>query len=113
MHRTAGDTERRYHLRYYKTGTCIYETDAKGHCTKNGPHCAFAHGANDMRPPVYDSTELQTSFDFLEKVSSSPSTLEKEKVLAEDPRWNGRFMITLCYVFIIYFIIILQDTYAI
>ena len=26
----------------------------RGFCVKNGPHCAFAHGANDLRPPVYD-----------------------------------------------------------
>lgn len=54
LHRTAGDTERRYHLRYYKTGSCIHETDAKGHCSKNGSHCAFAHGSHDLRSPVYD-----------------------------------------------------------
>uniref|UniRef100_A0A2C9JG51 C3H1-type domain-containing protein n=1 Tax=Biomphalaria glabrata TaxID=6526 RepID=A0A2C9JG51_BIOGL len=88
LHRTAGDTERRYHLRYYKTGTCVYETDSKGNCTKNGPHCAFAHGAHDMRPPVYDSTEVQPSMDILDKTSTSPGSLEKDKVLAEDPRWN-------------------------
>ncbi|XP_071106158.1 putative E3 ubiquitin-protein ligase UNKL isoform X3 [Haliotis cracherodii] len=87
LHRTAGDTERRYHLRYYKTGTCVYETDPRGHCTKNGPHCAFAHGTMDVRPPVYDIHELQ-SMDVLDKVSTSPSSLEKEKILAEDPKWN-------------------------
>ncbi|XP_052629036.1 putative E3 ubiquitin-protein ligase UNKL isoform X10 [Harpia harpyja] len=54
LHRTTGDTERKYHLRYYKTGTCIHETDARGHCVKNGIHCAFAHGQHDLRPPVYD-----------------------------------------------------------
>ena len=27
LHRTAGDTERRYHLRYYKTGMCVHDTD--------------------------------------------------------------------------------------
>ncbi|XP_029858070.1 putative E3 ubiquitin-protein ligase UNKL isoform X11 [Aquila chrysaetos chrysaetos] len=54
LHRTTGDTERKYHLRYYKTGTCIHETDARGHCVKNGVHCAFAHGPHDLRPPVYD-----------------------------------------------------------
>ncbi|XP_045849893.1 putative E3 ubiquitin-protein ligase UNKL isoform X2 [Meles meles] len=59
LHRTSGDTERRYHLRYYKTGTCIHETDARGHCAKNGPHCAFAHGPLDLRPPVCDIRELQ------------------------------------------------------
>uniref|UniRef100_A0A8C4KX40 Unk like zinc finger n=1 Tax=Equus asinus asinus TaxID=83772 RepID=A0A8C4KX40_EQUAS len=59
LHRTTGDTERKYHLRYYKTGTCIHETDARGHCVKNGPHCAFAHGPLDLRPPVCDIRELQ------------------------------------------------------
>ncbi|XP_041363267.1 RING finger protein unkempt homolog [Gigantopelta aegis] len=90
LHRTAGDTERRYHLRYYKTGTCVYETDSRGHCAKNGPHCAFAHGTLDVRPPVYDIHELQ-SMDMLDKISiasSSPSSLEKDKILAEDPKWN-------------------------
>ncbi|XP_059146045.1 RING finger protein unkempt homolog isoform X4 [Physella acuta] len=41
-----------------------------------------------MRPPVYDSTEMQPSMDIIDKSSTSPSTLEKDKVLAEDPRWN-------------------------
>ncbi|XP_073755840.1 putative E3 ubiquitin-protein ligase UNKL isoform X2 [Callorhinus ursinus] len=59
LHRTTGDTERKYHLRYYKTGTCIHETDARGHCVKNGLHCAFAHGPLDLRPPVCDIRELQ------------------------------------------------------
>ncbi|GBN74346.1 RING finger protein unkempt [Araneus ventricosus] len=30
LHRTAGDTERRYHLRYYKTGVCVRDTDSRG-----------------------------------------------------------------------------------
>ncbi|XP_002732448.1 RING finger protein unkempt-like [Saccoglossus kowalevskii] len=58
LHRPAGDVERRYHLRYYKTGICVHETDSRGHCVKNGPHCAFAHGPHDLRPPVYDVREL-------------------------------------------------------
>ncbi|KAL3876957.1 hypothetical protein ACJMK2_034733 [Sinanodonta woodiana] len=92
LHRTAGDTERRYHLRYYKTGTCVYETDTKGHCVKNGPHCAFAHGALDLRPPVYDIRELQ-AVETSDKSSSSPGTpngssIERERMLTEDPRWN-------------------------
>ncbi|XP_064608189.1 RING finger protein unkempt homolog isoform X2 [Liolophura sinensis] len=89
LHRTAGDTERRYHLRYYKTGTCVHETDSKGHCVKNGPHCAFAHGADDLRPPVYDVRELQ-AMETTEKTSNlaTPSSLEKERILNEDPRWN-------------------------
>ena len=59
LHRTAGDTERRYHLRYFKTCMCVYETDNRGFCTKNGAHCAFAHGEVDKRPPVFDIKEQQ------------------------------------------------------
>ncbi|ELW68307.1 RING finger protein unkempt like protein [Tupaia chinensis] len=62
LHRTTGDTERRYHLRYYKTGICIHETDAKGNCTKNGLHCAFAHGPHDLRSPVYDIRWAETAY---------------------------------------------------
>ncbi|KAL2101845.1 hypothetical protein ACEWY4_003606 [Coilia grayii] len=99
LHRTAGDTERRYHLRYYKTGSCIHETDAKGHCSKNGPHCAFAHGSHDLRSPVYDIREMQV----LEAQAGSggveggvceaqsglaASTALIERILSEEPRWQ-------------------------
>lgn len=99
LHRTAGDTERRYHLRYYKTGSCIHETDAKGHCSKNGSHCAFAHGSHDLRSPVYDIRELQV----MESQGGSgtaeggggdgqsgqaASTALIEKILGEEPRWQ-------------------------
>ncbi|XP_037547123.1 RING finger protein unkempt homolog [Nematolebias whitei] len=99
LHRTAGDTERRYHLRYYKTGSCIHETDAKGHCTKNGSHCAFAHGSHDLRSPVYDIREMQV----MESQGGSgaaegsggdgqsgqaASTALIEKILSEEPRWQ-------------------------
>ncbi|XP_043416988.1 putative E3 ubiquitin-protein ligase UNKL isoform X3 [Prionailurus bengalensis] len=100
LHRTTGDTERKYHLRYYKTGTCIHETDARGHCVKNGLHCAFAHGPLDLRPPVCDIRELQAQ----ESLQSGqlcagdgvpdlqPGALASqamiEKILGEDPRWQ-------------------------
>ena len=107
LHRTAGDTERRYHLRYYKTGTCVYETDTRGHCVKNGAHCAFAHGANDIRPPVYDKNEVpgleilenssSTTQDSSAQSTSSTSSssagsvnMDKEKQPADDPKWNGQ-----------------------
>eukprot|EP00079_Xenopus_tropicalis_P039484 XP_017953255.1 PREDICTED: RING finger protein unkempt homolog isoform X2 [Xenopus tropicalis] len=99
LHRTTGDTERRYHLRYYKTGICIHETDSKGHCTKNGQHCAFAHGPHDLRSPVYDIRELQA----MEALQNGQPTLDGgmegqtamaashamiEKILGEEPRWQ-------------------------
>ncbi|CAL8282642.1 unnamed protein product [Merluccius merluccius] len=102
LHRTAGDTERRYHLRYYKTGSCIHETDSKGHCSKNGSHCAFAHGSHDLRSPVYDIREVQV----IEsqggpgvpeggaggggdgQSGQAASTALIEKILSEEPRWQ-------------------------
>ncbi|XP_075420635.1 putative E3 ubiquitin-protein ligase UNKL isoform X2 [Tenrec ecaudatus] len=100
LHRTTGDTERKYHLRYYKTGTCIHETDARGHCAKNGLHCAFAHGPLDLRPPVCDVRELQAQ-EALQNGQPSggdglpelqPGVLASqamiEKILSEDPRWQ-------------------------
>ncbi|KAM8779576.1 putative E3 ubiquitin-protein ligase UNKL isoform 4-T4 [Rhynchonycteris naso] len=100
LHRTTGDTERKYHLRYYKTGTCIHETDARGHCVKNGLHCAFAHGPLDLRPPVCDVRELQAQEalqngqlsggdgipDLQPGVLASQAMIEK--ILGEDPRWQ-------------------------
>ncbi|XP_048188696.1 putative E3 ubiquitin-protein ligase UNKL isoform X2 [Perognathus longimembris pacificus] len=100
LHRTTGDTERKYHLRYYKTGTCIHETDARGHCVKNGLHCAFAHGPLDLRPPVCDIRELQAQEalqngqlgggdgvpDLQPGVLASQAMIEK--TLGEDPRWQ-------------------------
>ncbi|XP_049555601.1 putative E3 ubiquitin-protein ligase UNKL isoform X7 [Orcinus orca] len=100
LHRTTGDTERKYHLRYYKTGTCIHETDARGHCVKNGLHCAFAHGPLDLRPPVCDIRELQAQEalqngqlsagdgvpDLQPAVLASQALMEK--ILGEDPRWQ-------------------------
>uniref|UniRef100_A0A8C5UTV8 Unk like zinc finger n=2 Tax=Microcebus murinus TaxID=30608 RepID=A0A8C5UTV8_MICMU len=100
LHRTAGDTERKYHLRYYKTGTCIHETDARGHCVKNGLHCAFAHGPLDLRPPVCDVRELQAQDAFQNGQPGGgdgapdlqPGVLASqamiEKILGEDPRWQ-------------------------
>ncbi|KAM6951473.1 RING finger protein unkempt homolog [Aplochiton taeniatus] len=99
LHRTAGDTERRYHLRYYKTGSCIHETDAKGHCSKNGSHCAFAHGSHDLRCPVYDIREVQVmesqgGSGSMEgaggdgQSGQAASTALIEKILSEEPRWQ-------------------------
>lgn len=94
-HRNAGDTERRYHPRYFKTGNCIYETTESGSCVKNGLHCAFAHGPDDIRLPVYDIREVQdVSSRF---VVNLPASLEKERVLSEDPKWNEMFHVLAFY----------------
>jgi len=99
LHRTAGDTERRYHLRYFKTAPCVHETDSRGHCVKNGVHCAFSHGVNDLRPPVFDAKEIDafTGHRGGEEGSTSssssngllPNNLDnRDRGLAEDPKWQ-------------------------
>ncbi|OWR53555.1 putative E3 ubiquitin-protein ligase UNKL [Danaus plexippus] len=91
LHRTAGDTERRYHLRYYKTCMCVHDTDTRGLCTKNGAHCAFAHGAPDLRPPVLDMRELQAleNPDGLDGDAAAPNALDRERnLMNEDPKWQ-------------------------
>ncbi|XP_073945005.1 RING finger protein unk [Choristoneura fumiferana] len=91
LHRTAGDTERRYHLRYYKTCMCVHDTDTRGLCTKNGAHCAFAHGAPDLRPPVLDVRELQAmeNPDAADGDAAAPNALDRERnLMNEDPKWQ-------------------------
>ncbi|XP_072395937.1 RING finger protein unkempt [Diabrotica undecimpunctata] len=92
LHRTAGDTERRYHLRYYKTCMCVHDTDSRGYCVKNGLHCAFAHGSHDHRPPVYDIKEIQALEAADAEGSGSangPNALDKERnLMNEDPKWQ-------------------------
>ncbi|XP_031353673.1 RING finger protein unkempt isoform X1 [Photinus pyralis] len=91
LHRTAGDTERRYHLRYYKTCMCVHDTDSRGYCVKNGLHCAFAHGINDHRPPVYDIKEIQAleAAETEGNNANGPNALDKERnLMNEDPKWQ-------------------------
>ncbi|XP_017143158.1 RING finger protein unkempt isoform X3 [Drosophila miranda] len=91
LHRTAGDTERRYHLRYYKTCMCVHDTDSRGYCVKNGLHCAFAHGMQDQRPPVYDIKELETlqNAEITLDSSNALNALDKERnLMNEDPKWQ-------------------------
>ena len=71
---------------------CVHDTDARGFCVKNGPHCAFAHGNHDLRPPVYDIKELQA----MENpdldgngANNGPNILDKERnLMNEDPKWQ-------------------------
>lgn len=98
LHRTSGDTERRYHLRYYKTGICVYDTDSRGYCVKNGQHCAFAHGIQDLRTPVYDVRELQALDSGQTLEGCEISTLDKERnAVNEDPRWNESLFVLINY----------------
>ncbi|EFO96162.1 hypothetical protein CRE_14465 [Caenorhabditis remanei] len=54
LHRVTGDTERKYHPRYFKTAQCVHPTNYKGYCVKNGPSCAYAHGPHDTRHPTFE-----------------------------------------------------------
>lgn len=74
---------------------CVHDTDARGLCTKNGAHCAFAHGAPDLRPPVLDMRELQ-ALDTPEGGADgdvpAPNALDRERnLMTEDPKWQGRY----------------------
>ncbi|XP_033610946.1 RING finger protein unkempt homolog isoform X2 [Cryptotermes secundus] len=100
LHRTAGDTERRYHLRYYKTCMCVHDTDTRGFCVKNGPHCAFAHGNHDLRPPVYDIKEIQAleNPDSEANAVNGPNVLDKERnLMNEDPKWQDTSYVLASY----------------
>ncbi|CAF4598950.1 unnamed protein product [Rotaria socialis] len=92
LHRNANDTEKRYHLRYYKTGLCTHESDAKGHCLKSGPHCSYAHGATDLRQPILDSREMQNNDLALERLARLCISLENERALNDDPKWSGKII---------------------
>ena len=97
LHRIAGDAERRYHLRYYKTCVCVHETDTRGQCSKNGQHCAFAHGNDDLRQPIFEAGEEDVSLSDIVNNSCRQSSsidqlsmsLEKDIICNEDPAWNG------------------------
>lgn len=67
---------------------CVHDTDARGLCTKNGAHCAFAHGAPDLRPPVLDARELLAPHQ--EQDDAAPNALDRERnLVSEDPKWQG------------------------
>ena len=72
----------------------MYETDSRGLCSKNGAHCAFAHGIDDLRQPVYDSHDIQMMAEGDSEDSPHNllmSSLEKDILYNEDPVWNGIF----------------------
>lgn len=72
---------------------CVHDTDSRGYCVKNGLHCAFAHGINDHRPPVYDIKEIQAleAAEAEGNNANGPNALDKERnLMNEDPKWQGR-----------------------
>lgn len=77
---------------------CVYETDTRGYCVKNGAHCAFAHGEHDKRPPVFDIKELQQQIqENTDEGISGPNQLDKERnMMIDDPKWQGKANIKIC-----------------
>uniref|UniRef100_A0A1I7UGL8 C3H1-type domain-containing protein n=1 Tax=Caenorhabditis tropicalis TaxID=1561998 RepID=A0A1I7UGL8_9PELO len=81
-----GTSNENIHLRYYKTAHCTYPNDARGQCSKNGVHCAFAHTPKDKRTatiaraPFSDKSDSFLAFDGREKEIVSFST--------DDPKWS-------------------------
>lgn len=91
----------------------MYDTDSRGYCVKNGPHCAFAHGIHDLRNPVYDLRELQAMESNEEGANglTGPNNLDKERnALNEDPKWQGIniivFVCKACKQFHIFFVML-------
>lgn len=79
---------------YLHTLTVYPSYNSTGICTKNGAHCAFAHGSGDLRTPTYDLRELQ-AIERGESPVDGPAiemstSMEKERILNDDPKWNGR-----------------------
>lgn len=100
LHRTSGDTERRYHLKYYKTSLCVHSSDSRGFCIKNGPHCAFGHGNNDLRLPVKeikDKSYGDNDTDHQNGNSSSQSEKEQRSNVPDDPKWRDTQFVILHY----------------
>lgn len=70
---------------------CVHDTDSRGYCVKNGHHCAFAHGAQDQRPPVYDIKELEAlqNSELTLDGANAQNALDKERnLMNEDPKWQ-------------------------
>jgi hypothetical protein len=86
----AGDVERKYHLRYYKTALCVHATDTRGQCSKNGAHCAFAHNSIDLRTPIFDIREIQAGVDHAGLPTSAlVEQKERTSFVIEDTVWQG------------------------
>lgn len=96
LHRVAGDVERKYHLRYYKTALCVHPTDAKGLCLKNGIHCAFAHSPEDLRAPIFDIREIQQSSDT-KGGSEILDQKDRTSFVVEDQIWQDQEHVLACY----------------
>uniref|UniRef100_A0A158R621 RING finger protein unkempt n=1 Tax=Syphacia muris TaxID=451379 RepID=A0A158R621_9BILA len=91
LHRVAGDVERRYHPRYYKTALCVHPTDPRGLCSKNGAHCAFAHSDKDLRQPLHDAMEPYDG-SLLDAENR-----DKTSFVVEDPLWHDQVHVLSCY----------------
>ena len=94
LHHNNGDTERHYHLRYYKTEKCVHPTTASGVCSKNGQNCVFAHGDDDLRDPVYDLTLPPEDYgtNLGTAVGTEKTAIENEQMYHLDPQWTGKFL---------------------
>ncbi|KAI0981316.1 hypothetical protein GJ496_003437 [Pomphorhynchus laevis] len=90
VHRNAGDTERRYHPRYYKVAYCLFQTNSIGQCIRNGPHCFMAHFREELNPFL---EKFQEKFKDNPKLIISQrklvqNTLENDQLFNDDNCWN-------------------------
>lgn len=98
LHPVVGDVERKFHYRYFKTCACVYDVDSSGICIKNGVHCPYAHGAADLRAPVFDSRDLRHVNEEDPELASKTFSILVQETYFEDPAWEGISMTDLyCY----------------
>ncbi|KAL5264412.1 hypothetical protein ACHWQZ_G005487 [Mnemiopsis leidyi] len=105
LHKNAGDTERKYHLRHYKTVICPNETDNSGHCVKNGAHCPFSHTKSDVRQPIYGREEVKNieegntigKEEIYNTLVNSQGAMEAQKKMQEDIRWADSMFVLVAY----------------
>jgi len=74
----------------------MHKINAAGVCSKNGPHCMFSHGKDDLREPVYDVAQTETGAmaAMSSGGSASPVTQSYETLIEDeplDPRWTGNW----------------------
>lgn len=106
LHPVVGDVERRFHYRYFKTCACVYDVDSSGICIKNGVHCPYAHGAADLRAPVFDSRDINNVNEEDPELASKAFSILVQETYFEDPAWDGNindfYMLIKCLLWTLY-----------
>lgn len=92
LHRVSGDSERKYHPRYFKTAMCVHSTNEKGMCAKNGAYCAFAHSESDKRTPSLGFQDPGTCAKW-----AGPARKNSGSYPEEDEQWQTHEYVVISY----------------